>query len=607
MNSRNLRAPLAALPLAILATLSHAQTSAVGTLKEVVVTATRVEQPITDVVADVTIIDRSVIDRSGASGLADVLARVPGISFARNGGPASTTSVYVRGAESRFTAVYVDGVRVDSQSTGGASWNAIPVSQIDRIEIVRGPAAAVYGSDALGGVIQIFTRKGEAGFSPVIEIGAGSHGTLKLDTSVSGAKGAFDYSLGFSRETSEGFNAQPSSNPDDDGYRSTGASARLGWQIDPGQRLEATFLKSDLNAQYDTSVSASGDRGQLDVQTIGLKWSARWSDTYSTQLSVSQSRDRYETFPSIYLTDTHVTGYFWQSEWKLGAHQWTAILERREDQLNNASTTPINSDRSQDALALGYSLRSGAHTVQLNARYDDDSEFGGQTTGGAAYAFEFMPQWRVTASASTAFRAPTLFQRFSVYGLPSLKPETSRNVEAGVKYAARGDSFSAVLYQNDVKNLITCVNGNSFCTLTVGKYANTGLARYSGLTLAGTKRWDSVNLSLSLDLQKPENLSTGKRLPRRPDQMATFTADSRVGAWTLGGEVQLVGERYNNAANTQRLAGYGLLNASASTPLTPEWTLVGRVDNLGDRKYETARGYAVAGRTFYAGLKWAPR
>jgi vitamin B12 transporter len=552
-----------------------------------------------------------VIDRSGASGLADVLARVPGISFARNGGPASTTSVYVRGAESRFTAVYVDGVRVDSQSTGGATWNALPLSQIDRIEIVRGPAAAVYGSDALGGVIQIFTRKGEAGFSPVIEFGMGTHGTLKFDTSLTGAKGALDYSFGFSREISDGFNAQPLANPDRDGYRNSAVSARVGWQVDPAHRVEATLLQSDLDAQYDAFTPGRDDWGQQRLQALGMKWNARWSDVYSTQVAWSRGTDRYETSPSPYLTDTQVSSYLWQNDWKLGGHHVSATVERREDQLDNASTTPVVSTRSQNALALGYGLRSGAHTLQLNARRDDDSEFGGHSTGAAAYAYEFLPHWRVTASAGTAFRSPTLFQRFSIYGVPTLLPETSRNVEVGVKHQAQGNSFSAVVYRNKVRNLITYVAGPGACANGVGTYAgcygNTGSAQYQGVTLAGGTRWENVILGASLDLQRPENLLTGKRLARRPEQMATLTADSRVGRWTVGGEVQLVGERYNDAANLQSLAGYGLVNVSASTALAKEWTLLGRIDNLGDRDYETARGYAVAGRSVYVGVKWAPR
>lgn len=199
------RSPLwAALPLAagIGAAVSvpvWAQSSlaAPAALSEVVVTATRTEQPLSDVVADVSIIDRDTIARSGATGLADVLDRLPGISITRNGGPAATTSVYVRGAETRFTAVLIDGVRVDTQSgSGGASWNAIPLSQIERVEVLRGPAAAVYGSDAIGGVIQIITRKGEAGFAPSVALGMGSHGTRQLDVALSGASGAVDYALG---------------------------------------------------------------------------------------------------------------------------------------------------------------------------------------------------------------------------------------------------------------------------------------------------------------------------------------------------------------------------------------------------------------------------
>lgn len=612
MKNHNLRAPLAVLPLAILASFSsHAQNAVTSTLPEMVVTATRVQQPLTDVVADVTIIDRAVIERSGASGLADLLARVPGISFARNGGPGSTTSVYLRGAESRFTAVYVDGVRVDSQSTGGATWNAIPVSQIDRIEVVRGPAAAVYGSDALGGVIQIFTRKGEAGFAPVIEFGAGSQGTLKLAMSLSGTQGAVDYSVGMGREISEGFNAQPTANPDKDGYRNTTASARLGLQINKAHRLEATLLNSDLDAQYDAFTPGRDDHGLQSLQTLGLNWTASWNDAYKTRLSVSRGKDRYETTPSVYLTDTSVTSYLFHNEWKLGSTLLTAALERREDKLNNASTTPVFTDRSQNAFALGYGLRSGDHSLQLNSRRDEDSEFGGRTTGGAAYAYSFLPQWRATAAAGTAFRAPTLFQRFSIYGVPSLQPETARNVEVGVKYESKGDSFSAVLYRNKVRNLINYVAGAGACANGVGKYpgcyGNTGSAQYTGLTLAGATRLAGVALGASLDLQRPEDRITGKQLARRAQRMATLTADTRLEGWTVGGEVQLVGARYNDAANTQRLAGYGLVNLYASTALASDWTLLGRVDNLGDKDYQTALGYAMSGRTVYVGLKWAPQ
>ena len=191
-------------------------------LNEIVVTATRMPQPLVDLVADVTIIDRATIQRSGATGLADVLALVPGIQISRAGNVGSTTDVLLRGTESRYTAVFIDGVRIDSQYlSGGASWQTIPLAQIDRIEVLRGPAAAVYGSDAIGGVIQLFTLKGKGALTPSIGMGLGTHNTKKVDAALSGSSEAIDYSLGFAKETSSGFDTGPSNtNTDKDGYSS---------------------------------------------------------------------------------------------------------------------------------------------------------------------------------------------------------------------------------------------------------------------------------------------------------------------------------------------------------------------------------------------------
>lgn len=612
MKNRSLRAPRAALALAALAApLTHAQSEGTSTLSETLVTATRLAQPLTDVVADVTLVDRATLERSGATGLADVLARLPGLSMARNGGPGGTTSVFVRGAESRFTTVIVDGVRIDSQSTGGATWNAIPISQIERIEIVRGPAAAVYGSDALGGVIQVFTRRGEQAFAPSASVGVGSHGTRSLETSISGRQGPVDYALGLNRETSRGFNVKPSANPDLDGYRNSAATASLGWQIAAAHRLEATALVSDQDAQYDGSGANQDDHAKQRLHTLGLQWKAQWNDAYSTRLSVGNSRDRYETTPSPYLTDTQINSYLLQNVWRSGASRWSADLERREDRLTNASTTPALTRRAQNALALGYGHQSGRHTVQLNLRHDQDSEFGGQSTGSAAYAFALTPQWRASASAGTAFRVPTLFQRFSIYGTPTLRAESGRNVELGLKYAAAGEAFSIMAYRNQVKDLITYISGPGSCingsSRFPGCYGNTARAQYSGLTLSGEKSLGTSTLRASLDLQSPKDLDSGKLLARRARRQATLGIDSRWGGWLLGSELQLVGTRYNNAANTQVLPGHGLVNVYGSTGIAKDWTLLVRLDNLGDKSYESISGYATAGRTLYLHLKWAPQ
>lgn len=611
---------LAVLPLALACVFSA---QAQPQLKQTVVTATRTAQPLSDLVADVSIVDRAMIERSGATGVADVLARLPGIEISRNGGIASVTNVFLRGGNGQHTAVYLDGVRLDAQSgSGGVAWDSIPLAQIDRIEVLRGPAAAVYGSDAINGVIQLFTRKGEGQAAPYIGVGVGSHGLRKVEAGVSGATGsdgAFDYSLGLSHETSNGFNTQPLRlrkpadgvrDPDQDGYTSTSANARLGLQVNRAHRLDATLLASDTESQYDAftykPASPVDDISRNKLRTLGLNWSAQWTEAYSTRLSVTDSQSRYETTPSLYLTTTNLRGVLLQNELRVGPHLLTAALERREDELDNTSVGPTRT-RTQNAVALGYGFSKAQHTVQLNVRHDDDSGFGGKSTGSAAYGYAITPKLRMTASAGTAFRAPTLYQRFSEYGVSSLQPETSRNVEAGLRYTDGASSLGLVAYRNRLRNLITYVNGPGACASPYGCYDSVARAGYEGITVSGNHALGGVNLRASADFQNPRDLDSGKQLARRARHHATLGADTQLAGWRLGAEVQASGKRFDTVANTTELGGYALVNLSASTRLARDWTLLARVDNLGDKDYQTARTYATEGRTFYLGLKWTPQ
>ncbi len=612
---------LCASVLAVFAAFPVLAQEQTATLQEVVVTATRVAIPLTDVLADVSIIDRVMIERSGATGVADVLARQPGLEMGRSGGVGDTTSVYLRGGNSQHTAVYLDGVRLDTQSgSGGVAWESIPLAQIERIEVLRGPAGAVYGSDAINGGIQLFTRKGEGPAAPYAAVGAGSHGLRKVEAGISGAAGtgsAFDYSVGLAHESSDGLDAQPlrlrqaadgERNPDQDGFESTSANARLGFQVNRAHRLEASLLASDLESQYDAfdykPASPVNDLSRHQLRTLGLNWSAQWTDAFSTRLSMADSSADYETTPSVYLTKTQLRGYLLQNEWRVGPHLATATLERREDELENTAVGP-GRNRSQDGVALGYGFAQASHTLQLNIRHDEDSGFGGKNTGSAAYGYAVSPKLRVTASAGTAFRAPTLYQRFSDYGVSSLQPETSRNIEAGVRYANGASSLGVVVYQNEVSNLITFVNGPGACVSPWGCYDSVARARYEGITLSGTYAVGGVNLRASADLQNPKDLDTGKELARRARRHLTVGADTQAAGWHLGAELQASGKRFDDEANTSELGGYAVVNLSASTQIARTMTLSARVDNLADKDYQLARTYATGGRTFYLGLKWA--
>lgn len=327
---------------------------------------------------------------------------------------------------------------------------------------------------------------------------------------------------------------------------------------------------------------------------------------------MTKGTDRYETTPSVYLTETQVTTYLFHNELRLASGLLTADLERREDELQNSSTRPsANTNRSQNAVALGYGIKLGDHSLQANARHDEDSEFGGKSTSALAYGYAISPTLRATASTGTAFRVPTLFQRFSIYGTSNLKAETSNNHEIGLRWLSGENRASVVVYHNDVDNLINYVSGPGTCINGVGAYAgcygNTGHARMTGTTISGGTRVGNVNLGASVDWMAPQNLDTGKVLARRARNQAMLTADAPLADWRVAGELQYVGERFDNASNTTRLASYNLINVSASKQIDRDWKLLAKLNNLNDKNYVLANGYATPGRTFYLGLTWAPQ
>ncbi len=573
----------------------------------VVVTATRSALPLSQVLADMSVLERDAIERSGASCVADLLARLPGVEFSRNGGPGTATSVFVRGGESRHTAVFIDGVRVDSQATGGAMWEMLPVEQVERIELLRGPAAAVYGSDAVGGVVQIITRQGRAAPRATAAVTMGARSLRQGQASLAGAQGGFDYAVSVSQGRSDGFNARPlaTANPDIDGWRRKTAQGRAGWQISPGQRLEAGVLSTRLTGQYDGGLTTD-DVSDYALRTATLGWSSRWAAGSETRISAGQSRATYETQPSYYRSETTLRNFLLRHEEFVAGQHLSVSLERRDDHLLNPATAfaaTLEGERTQDAIALGWRTDSGAHGLQAHLRYDDDSEFGGETTGSLAWGWNLAPGLRVTASAATSFRAPTLYQRFSEYGTATLQPEAGRNVEAGLRWAAGGHELSATLWRNRLRQLITFGAAGS-CASAFGCYENIGRAQYEGLTLAGRTTLGAWALNASVDWHDPRNLDTGLVLVRRARKLANLGVQTHWGGWLLGLDVQAAGSRFDNTGNTQRMGGYALVNLSVSKPLGAGLVLEGRIDNAGDKAYEVARTYANARRAAQVTLRW---
>jgi len=577
----------------------------------VLVTATRTAQPLSRALADASVLERDAIERSGATCLADLLVRLPGVEIQRNGGPGGTTSVFIRGGESRHTAVYIDGLRVDSQTTAGAAWEMLPVAEIERIEVLRGPAAAVYGSDAIAGVVQLFTKRGAGALQANAAVSVGRFATRQASAGVSGAAGAVDYALSGSAGRSQGFNARPgvaTANPDDDGWRRGSLQGRLGWQLATGHRLEAAVLASNLRAQYDGSLK-NDDIARNALRTVSLGWQGQWNKDSNTHVQIGQTQATYETQPSYYRTETTLRNVLLQQGQTWGNQHLDLTVERREDALLNPPTAyaaELRGQRHQDALGLGWRIDLGEHALQAFVRHDHDSEFGNKPTGSLAWGWQVLPAWRLMASAATSFRAPTLYQRFSEYGKATLVPESGRNVEMALRWTDAHSSASATLYQNTLRNLIV-FGAPGPCASPYGCYDNVGHARYQGLTLAAETRLLGVAVHGSLDYHDPRNQDRDLLLARRARLLATLGADGQWAGWGWGIEAQGAGGRYDDADNAKRMGGYGLLNLRAERSLAAGLTLEARLDNVADKVYETARGYATVGRSAQIGLRWALR
>jgi vitamin B12 transporter len=590
-------------------------------LDTVFVTATRTPQRADELIPDTAVIGSEEIDRAGAGSVADLLRRQRGIEIVRNGGPGASTSVFLRGANSNQVVVLIDGVRIGSSTTGAASWNAIPLSSIDHIEIVYGPLSALYGADAIGGVVQIFTKKSEGVGSPRFSAsaGAGSYGARRYDASVHGATGgqhSVSYALSGAREDASGFSStRPGSssyNKDDDGYARNSVNGRLAVQLTHDVEAGAQFLQSRLRAQYDSGASSYDTHNQQDIDSYAAFLNARLLPNWRSSLQAARSNDKLGSFTSMAASgasqiDTRQDEFTWQNTLDLGGDTLQVLFgHRKEEVLSSASTSQaLNRSRITNSVASAYDLRRGSHLLDLSLRRDQ-SVYGGKTTGAAGYGYEFSKDLRATASVGTSFRAPTYNELYYPgYGLATNKPEQGRNAEAGVRYRFAGAELQANYYRNRLTDMIVTVNP---CPSRTGSCAyNVNHALLEGLSMSAESRLRGLDVRASVDLQDPRDETTGKQLARRARRHASLAAAYAVGQLDLGAELQASGSRFDDAANANRLGGYGLLNLYTTWRFTPDWSLLLRLDNALDKRYELARNYGTAGRSWFAALRYGIR
>jgi len=576
------------------------------TLDSLVVTAARWPQALSELVADVTVIGAEEIARAGAQSLAELLRRVPGVEIVMNGGPASTSGVFLRGANSNQTLVLIDGQRVGSSASGTAALEAIPIDVIDRIEILRGPASNLYGADAIGGVIQVFTRNGGDVFAAHASAGYGTYRTSVASGGVSGAAGAWRYALDVGHRQSDGFNAiaNPANfsfNDDRDGYRGDDASGSVSLRLAPEQELSVRFLKSRLDAQFDAEPGFD-DRTITTVDSLALASRNRLTGWWTSQLEAAQTDDisdsRTGFGPGRFTTRQRL--YVWQNDFLLLRGSLGVALERREERVGGDAAFAINSRDTNAAVGV-YRLAEGPHAVQLNLRRDDSTQFGARTTGALAYGYGFAPGWRASAGYGTAFKAPTFNDLYYPgFSNPDLKPETARNAEVALRYASEALAAGIVAYRNRVRDLIVFECDADFNCAP----QNVAAATLQGVTLDMRFRRGATVATASVDLQRPEDDASGLLLPRRARRHAALAVEHPLGPAQVRAELSASSARFDDAANTRRMGGYALINLLVEWPFEARWTAFARLDNLLDKHYELAADYRTAGATLFAGVRW---
>ena len=600
-----------AFPLLAAAASALAQTP--ERIPGVVVTAARAPQSVEALIADVTVIDADEISRSGVQSLSELLQRQPGIEVIRNGGPGATSGAFIRGANRTQTLLLIDGLRVASSSVGAPSLEAVPLSAIERIEILRGPASSLYGADAIGGVIQVFTRSGRGGFAGRIDAGYGTYDTRALSGGVSGSLGALSFALDAGRRKSDGFDATTPDaafihDPDRDGYESDDLSASATLAIAPGHELFARVLRTRLDAQFDAG-GGFDDRTRTTLQSWQLGSRNRLHDRWTSRLVAGETSD--DSVSSSAFGDsafrTRQRQYVWQNDFDIGGAGKLGIgVERREERLAENAGFAVTA-RNTNAVVGVWQWMGDGHAVQANLRHDRSNQYGGETTGALAWGWRFAPAWRVSASYGTAFKAPSFNDLyFPGFSNPDLEPEKARNVEAGLHWSGRAGEARidarAVGWRNEVDGLIVFLCDASFACAP----QNVDSATLTGVTLSADARWRDTSVRISIDLQNPEDDTTGRLLPRRAKQHGALVVTQAWGPVRLGVELVASSHRFDDAENQRRLAGYALVNLTAEWSVGRGVTLFARGDNVTDRDYALAYGFATGGAQVFVGVRWQP-
>jgi len=589
-------------------------------LEEIVVTASRMEEPLRRAPESITLIGAREIERSGKQTVIDVLRTVPGLSIQQSGTVGGEAYIHMRGTNNAHTLILVDGVRIGDPVyfDGKISIADFPADNVERIEVVRGNQGVLYGSDAIGGVINIITKKGKG--KPRWTLGAegGSYETFRERLAFSGAWDRFDLAAAVSRLDSKGVSKadEDLGNREQDYYHDTAVSAKFNARLTDASRAGVSAVHTRSKMDYDSDALMTGNLvdadvvQNVDITTVSGHFEQDITDAWRQTVKLGLTQTKREYFRDGGLFDGRYSGRIGFASWQHNVFiadrdTVTAGFDFQHEQGDSAAPwgdLPEQIARTKSVFLQNQWTQVRNLEVTLGVRHDDHQAVGGETTykGGAAYLVE-KTGTKFRASYGTGFRAPSLYQLFDpTYGNPGLKPEKSRGWDAGIDQSLFQDrlTLNVTYFRNDLTELIVY-------DFTASRYKNVETAKTSGWETALSWRplaW--LGFDANYTYTETLNEMTRKEMTYRPRHMAQASVRVRpIPKLNVNLQVQYVGRRYRDDANTAEMPAYTLANAAVTYDWTDRLQLTARVDNLANVRYNTVYQYGEPRLGVYGGIK----
>lgn len=604
-------------------TISAAQAQPNSEFNPVVVSASRTDQLLSEVLPSVSVITRADLDRTQAKTLADALQGEPGFEFGRNGGPGGVTSIFLRGSDSKNIVIIVDGVKTQTDNLGSLQFANVPMSSVERIEVLRGNAGALYGESAIGGVINIITKSGKGDPKASALLSYGSQNTSDVAVGYSGEVNQTSFSLNLSRLETDGFSAKKANgvnNPDKDGTSNESFVGRLSQKISKDTEFGLTTQVVRNKTSFDGASYISGSLTNVDVfennsDTLGLFATSRLSANLKSRFDVLWSSLTYKDFkngalrPSSDYADGLQKGkqttYRFSNNYDVNdSHQINFGLESSDAEYELSSYTNATNIRKSKAAYVGTLKKLNQFDIQANLRRDvlDGYRLNSavneyqKNTYLLGLGYRLTNNYRLTATTSTGFRAPAPYEFIESQ---TLRPELNQSNELGVSYIASTTNIRLVYFDTKAKDAIY-YNPNNF------SYQNMNV-KNNGAELSVRQLFGASSLKVSYTNQDPVNTDINLQQARRAKEFGSVDLNHQLGEYQVGGLLYWSGSRKDSDFNSTTMSSYTVLNLYASYRIDKEWVARLRLENAGDTNYELASGFNTPGRGVFATLQYQPK